>query len=164
MAQAHSSSAEGARLDARPPQPRLVGAACLAMWLAMVAFVAWQGHKPNDYLIHVRGISAPQPYPWARIMVEALCLGAAWAALAWGLTRRGWRAVAALLGTAVVAACFGVLAAWAAMHGAPHQGWFALLLQGLAALALLCLLLTRPWRGARLAAVAGPAPAKHKAP
>jgi hypothetical protein len=35
-----------------------------AFWLVGAAVIVWSGTRPNYYLLHVRGLAGPLPYPW----------------------------------------------------------------------------------------------------
>lgn len=80
-----------------------------------VAAVAWAGTRPDDYLLHVRGIPLPHPYPWKGVLqwaVVALIEATAFVAV----LRSFKNQAAACLVCSVVAACAALSIALVAMH------------------------------------------------
>ena len=96
----------------------------VATWVVGVVLVAWSETQPDGYLIHVRGISAPQPYSVGRVLALSAVMAVLTAGF-WALARLWTRsatfavilgAQAATLGAWVVVAAAGVLFS---MHAPP---------------------------------------------
>lgn len=110
-------------------------------WLAGVVAVVAAGFEPHPYLLHVRQLPPPHPYPTTTVLwalgfmtVHGLALGAI---LRPGSYARSWGRALCALGVSLAFLAFG---AFGAMHAPP--AWFAWLwwlLIGNAALAMLLL-------------------------
>jgi drug/metabolite transporter (DMT)-like permease len=109
-----------------------------ALWCLLAIQVAWQGTMPDRYLIEVRGITAPQPYPFALVGVEVLLAAAVLAMLGWALSAKSWRRTGRLTICAVVITAVSVFAALNLMHMPQHYISFTLAMLAASVLAIGC--------------------------
>lgn len=111
-------------------------------WFSLTALYISAGFLPDEYLIHVRGITTPQAYPVKMILIESGISGVTFAIVAWGLSSHSWSRVAKFLAGTVIAGAVGVFAGMGAMHAPRHYIYFAL---GMLLLAFVFLLGTLFW-------------------
>ncbi|MET0290378.1 MAG: hypothetical protein ABW178_12180 [Pseudoxanthomonas sp.] len=111
----------------------------LLTWALGALAIGWQARLPDGYLVHVRGITTPQPYPLQHVLTLLLVTAALTLAL-WVVIRphtfqAAWeRALIALLLSAATAAYFSA--------GAMHMpAYYAAFLLWLALITLMLLLL-----------------------
>ena len=108
----------------------------LATWCALALFLAWRGTFPNPYLLYVRGIAAPQPYPFTLIGIELLLSAIVFATAGWALAARSWcRAWRAFL-CGGVAGAIGMIVVLGAMHMPDHYAYFGLAMIAIAVVSI----------------------------
>lgn len=116
---------------------RHVPAWLAAIWCLLAMLLAWLGTLPDQYLIQVRGITAPQPYPYTAIGIEMLLSALVFTALGWACAEISWRRVGKMALSLLLATSVGVLAALGTMHMPAHFVYFALSMLALLLLSLL---------------------------
>lgn len=119
------------------------------LWCVAALDILWQGTRPDAYLIQVRGITAPQPYPFASVGIELLIAAVVLALLAWALSAQSWQRVGRLTCCAVFVTAVGVAAAAGSMHMPAHYLHFAMFMLATSVLSIGCWLsfLIRAWIG-----------------
>lgn len=93
----------------------------IGIWALGAAFVVWYGRLPSPYLVHVRHLPPPYPYPTSGVLWVLLFMAIQVAALALLIrprtySRSWFRAGLALL----VSAAFFIFAGMGAMHAPPY--------------------------------------------
>lgn len=108
----------------------------LATWCALAIFLAWRGTFPNPYLLYVRRITAPQPYPFILVGIELLLSAIVFATAGWALAGRAWQRVWRAFLCGAVSGVIGVSAAIGAMHMPDHYVYFAWAMLAMSALCI----------------------------
>lgn len=111
-------------------------------WLLLAILLVWAGTFPDDYLIHVRGILEPQPYPLIVVLIELLFSAIVFWMFWWALKVHSWKRIVRSFVLAIVACATATLAALGSMHAQTHFMYFAC---AMLTLALCSLLLTLLW-------------------
>lgn len=90
------------------------------IWCALAVFLCWLGTLPDEYLVNVRGITTPQPYPFQQIGIEIFVTAIIFIVLGWSLIEKSWLRVCKLMAVVVLAGGIGIFAGLGAMHSAEH--------------------------------------------
>ncbi|PXX39708.1 hypothetical protein [Undibacterium pigrum] len=112
-----------------------------AIYLVMAALLLWAGTQPDGYLINVRHIIEPQPYPVSPVLIALLMLVVPYAMFAWALRSHSWTRVWKLLLCFIADVTLIVLTGITMMHAPPYHAYFLLAVLLLTLLVLLTLLL-----------------------
>jgi len=128
-------------MRAYQPSFRWILSTGVAVWGAVALLIGWAGTLPDGYLIHVRGITAAQPYPAGAIAIELSIVALSLSLIVWAAVASGWKRVGRMFLAFLVSAAIGNLAALGAMHSPDHYVYFGLSMLAISAVSLLALIM-----------------------